>query len=63
MSKRHPKTVPLDEWPSGWLTMETASLLDKPEFIMLHAHEKQALGYPSTDDEMREFIKAKRGEQ
>lgn len=56
----HPKDTPLEKWTPGWLKMEVASLLDTPGYIKMHDHEMQAAGYPATDDERREFIKARR---
>lgn len=55
----HPKDTPLDKWSIGWLKMEVASLLDTPGYIMMHDYEKRAAGYPVTQDEMREFIRAR----
>lgn len=57
----HPKDVPLEQWRPGWLKMEVASLLDVPGYIMMHDHEKRAAGYPATNDEMRAFIRKRRG--
>lgn len=51
-----PQNTPLGEWPLAWLKIEVASLLDTPGYILMHDHEKSAVGYPVTEDEMREFI-------
>lgn len=56
----HPKDTPLENWTPAWLKMECASLLDAPNYIMMHDHEKRAEGLPVTDDEMRAFIRARR---
>jgi len=56
----HPKDTPLEQWPSGWLKLEIASLLDTPAYLWLHDSEKRRDGYPVTDDEMRAFIAERR---
>ena len=55
----HPNTVPLEKWSPGWLKMEVASLLDTPGYILMHDHERTAAGYPTTPDEMRDFIRSR----
>jgi hypothetical protein len=52
----HPKDVPLSRWPSGWLVMQTANLLNEPQYIILHEHERKTRGWPDNDDARREFI-------
>jgi hypothetical protein len=53
----HPTTTPLDQWPLGWVILEVASLLEKPEYITMDVHEKRRAGLPVTEKEMREYIK------
>jgi len=55
---RHPKNTPLAEWPSAWLKMECASLLDDAIYIIMREDEKKAHHYPVTEDEMRNYIKS-----
>ena len=55
-----PKDTPLNKWPPGWLKIEVANLLDTPGYILMQDHEKRAAGYPVTQDEMRDFIRARR---
>lgn len=57
----HPKDMPLDQWPPGWLKMAVASLLDMPEYIMMHDHDREDRELPVTHDEMRAFIQSHRG--
>lgn len=56
----HPSTTPLEEWPPGWLVLETASLLDEPGYIMMHEHERRAHGLPDSDEARRAFIREHR---
>jgi hypothetical protein len=51
--------TPLEDWPDGWLKLEVASQLDKPEYIMLHSHEKKAKELPDTREEMIAFLRQK----
>lgn len=52
--------LPVEQWPTGWLKLETASLLNVPKYVSMHDHEKAADGYPVTEAEMIHFIKSKR---
>jgi hypothetical protein len=54
----HIKDVPLEQWPPGWLKLQVASLLKKPEYILMHNHEKRKAGLPVSNEEMREYIRA-----
>lgn len=55
-----PNETPIEEWSNGWLALETASLLDKPEFVIMHDDERRKAKLPSSRQEMIDFIKAKR---
>jgi hypothetical protein len=50
------KDVPLSKWTSGELKMEVASLLDTPGYILMSDAEMEREGYPSGDDQRRDFI-------
>jgi hypothetical protein len=52
----HPKDTPLELWPQGWLVLEVASLLDRPEYVIMFDREKRSHNLPVTSDEMRDFI-------
>lgn len=56
----HPSTTPLEEWPPGWLKMETASLLGEAGYIMMHEHERRTMGWPDSDEARRAFIRGRR---
>lgn len=56
----HPKDVPISEWRDGWLMFETASLLDKPEYILMFDSERKAKGFPASREERIAFIKKER---
>lgn len=58
----HPGDTPLEQWTQGWLVLEVASLLDRPEYILLYDAERKAKGWPVTQDEMRAFIRERRNE-
>ena len=58
-----PKDTPLHDWLPGWLKMEVASILGISSYVIMHDHEKLAVGYPVTPDEMRNFIRAARKKQ
>ena len=53
----HIRDVPLEDWPPGWLKLQVASLLNKPDYILMTVREKEGAGLPITPDEMRKFIK------
>jgi hypothetical protein len=55
--RKHPTNTPLEEWPSGWLKMEVASMLGDCTYIMMHDHEKKAADLPVTDEDMRTYIR------
>lgn len=59
MSK-HPSTTPLAEWPSGWLKLEVARRLDHPAYLTMSDGWKRAIGWPVTDEEMRQYIQLSR---
>jgi hypothetical protein len=54
--KRHPSTTPLERWPRGWLVLETARLLDNPQYIVMTNDEKLQASYPVTEEHMRNYI-------
>lgn len=56
----HPKDIPIEQWTPGWLRMECANLLDRPDYILMHDHEKRAAGLPVTGQEMIRFVQARR---
>jgi hypothetical protein len=56
----NPNTIPLEDWSDGWLTLETATLLDNPFYLLMYAQEKKLQELPCTRQEMIDFIKDKR---
>lgn len=52
----HPNTVPLSQWPTGWLKLECMQILAQGSFLFMTEQEKRSKGYPVTDNEMRDFI-------
>lgn len=56
MSRAHPKTTPLSEWPDGWLVLEVASRLDAPGYIAMSDSERAARGYPASREQRLRFV-------
>jgi len=54
----HLKDIPLEQWPPGWLKLQTASLLGMSDYLLMYDYEKRKAGLPVSDEEMREFKKA-----
>jgi hypothetical protein len=52
----HIRDVPLERWPSGWLKLQTASLLNQPGYILMTNKEKRDCGLPVSEEEMRKYI-------
>jgi hypothetical protein len=52
------KDIPLEQWPPGWLKLQVASLMNNPDYILMHDYEKRKAKLPVSAKEMREFIKA-----
>jgi hypothetical protein len=55
--------TPLEQWSLGYLKFETASMLNCPEYIRLHDHEKRSHNYPVSREEMIQFLRSKGGYQ
>jgi hypothetical protein len=56
----YPSSTPLSKWLPGWLKLEVAHLLNKPEYLVMYDDEKRLRGYPVSEDEMRQFIYSQR---
>ena len=56
-------SIPLDEWPDGWLKLECSSLLNEPTYIILYDSEKAEKGYPVTREEMIKYIRQEWGKE
>lgn len=61
MSDHRPSTTPLSKWPRGWLIMEVAGIIGRPEFMLMDKQTRENNGYPDSDDALREFILRHRG--
>jgi hypothetical protein len=53
---------PLEEWSTSWLKLEVAQLLKSPKYVIMTHDEKLDHDYPVTDEEMRDFIRARRAQ-
>lgn len=54
---KHPKNTPLEEWPNWWLMVETASWLDKPEYLAMTDSERIEHAWPASREQRMIFIK------
>jgi hypothetical protein len=57
--KRTQSNTPIHLWSDGWLLMEVASTLNKPQYIVMSDGERGDAGWPASRNQRIAFIQSR----